>query len=128
MDYWETHCVGHAPPEIIRRHRRPDAALSVAEMVDRRAALFEERIEAGELPLTSGTRELLRGLRERGVRCAVVTSGPRGYIELALRKLRVAEYFDLVVTGTDEAVQGRHGGGLRRRWTPRSYGSTAWRR
>ena len=34
MDFWEEQCVGHAPPDIIRKQRKPDAALSVEEMVD----------------------------------------------------------------------------------------------
>merc|ERR550514_515966 len=107
MSFWESNCVGHAPPEIIRKLRKPEAAHSVEEMVAARAALFEEAIERGELPLTGGTRELLHELREHGVRCAVVTSGPRSYIEKALRKLEIEDLFEVVVTGTDAAVQGK---------------------
>ena len=107
MAFWEQHCVGHAPPEIIRRHRKPDATHSVEEMVEARAQLFEACIERGELPLTRGTRELLVGLRENDVRCAVVTSGPRSYIEKALRKLQIFDCFEVIVTGSDAAVQGR---------------------
>ena len=44
MDFWETNCVGHAPPEIIRRYRKPDAVHSVEEMVEARAELFEAAI------------------------------------------------------------------------------------
>ena len=107
MDFWESQCVGHAPPEIIRRFRKQDAVQSIEEMVEARSKLFEGAIERGELPLTGGARELLQSLRERGVLCAVVTSGARGYIEKALRKLEIEDCFDLLVTGTDEAVQGR---------------------
>ena len=107
MAFWESQCVGHAPPEIIRRFRKQDAVHSVEEMVEARSKLFEGAIERGELPLTGGARELLQSLRERGVLCAVVTSGARGYIEKALRKLEIADCFDVLVTGTDEAVQGR---------------------
>ena len=64
MDFWETYCVGHAPPEIIARYRKPDALHSVEELVAARAALFEDAIERGELPLTGGTHELLACLRE----------------------------------------------------------------
>ena len=107
MDFWEEQCVGHAPPDIIRKQRKPDAALSVEEMVEVRTRLFEDAIERGELPLTGGAIELLEQLRDEGVRCAVVTSGPRGYIEKALAKLGIADCFEVVVTGTDEALQGR---------------------
>jgi len=107
MEFWESNCVGHAPPDIIRRFRKPDAQHSIEEMLDLRARLFEDCIERGELPLTGGTRELLHALRDNGVRCAVVTSGPRSYIEKALNKLEIADCFEVVVTGTDEALQGR---------------------
>ena len=107
MTFWESHCVGHAPPEIIKRYRKPDAHHSVEEMVQARSLLFEEAIERGELPLTAGTRELLLALREHGVRCVVVTSGARSYIEKALNKLGIGEFFEFLVTGTDEEVQGR---------------------
>lgn len=106
-EFWESNCVGHAPPDIIRKYRRPEISASVEELVEVRAGLFEEAIERGELPLTGGTVELLHELRESGVRCAVVTSGPRSYIEKALRKLGVESCFEVVVTGTDDAVQGR---------------------
>ena len=107
MEMWETKCVGHAPPDIIARYRKPDAEHSVEEMVTARGQLFEAAIERGELPLTGGARELLRALKREGVRCAVVTSGPRSYIEKALRKLDVLDCFDVLVTGTDDAVQGK---------------------
>jgi len=106
-EFWESNCVGHSPPDIIRRYRKPDATHSVEELLAERTRLFEEAIENGELPLTGGALELLQALQESGVRCAVVTSGSRGYIEKALRKLGVDGCFEVVVTGSDDAVQGR---------------------
>ena len=103
-DYWNTQCVGHSPRDIMARHL-PEGRLKPGESVDtllrQRGELFEEHIAAGRLEQIEGATELVTSLVAAGVRCAVVSSGNRGYIEKALAALNLTASFEFIVAGDD---------------------------
>lgn len=103
-DYWNNECVGHAPRDIMSKHL-PDDRLEPGETIDdllrKRGELFEDHIAAGLLEPTGGAGALVAALVEAGVRCAVVSSGNRGYIEKALAALGLSSSFDFIVAGDD---------------------------
>src|SRR4030067_1088266 len=53
-----------------------------------------------------GARALLRSLRERGFRLALVSSTPRANIDLILSSLGVSESFD-VILGEEDVTRGK---------------------
>jgi beta-phosphoglucomutase family hydrolase len=72
--------------------------------VERLAARKEElfrRAARGNLVALPGALALLRLLRERGFRLAVVSSAPYANIELMLRSLGVEAEFDVIIGGED---------------------------
>ena len=103
-DYWNTQCVGHSPRDIMTRHL-PEGRLKAGESVDtllqQRGELFEEHIAAGRLEQIEGAAELVTSLVAAGVRCAVVSSGNRGYIEKALEALNLTASFEFILAGDD---------------------------
>ena len=103
-DYWNTQCVGHSPRDIMTRHL-PEGRLQPGESVDtllrQRGELFEEHIAAGKLEQIEGAAELVTSLVAAGVRCAVVSSGNRGYIEKALEALNLTASFEFILAGDD---------------------------
>ena len=103
-DYWNTQCVGHSPRDIMTKHL-PEGRLQPGESVDtllrQRGELFEEHIAAGKLEQIEGAAELVTSLVAAGVRCAVVSSGNRGYIEKALEALNLTASFEFILAGDD---------------------------
>lgn len=114
-EYWNSECVGHSPRSLVER-LLPDGRLEELGVADidgvlaKRSELFEEHIAAGLLEATGGAAALLSELSARGVRCAVVSSGSRSYIDKALETLGIASAFELIVAGDDPEVvsSGRH--------------------
>ena len=102
--HWTDACIGRAPRDIMEAHL-PAGRLKPGETIDdllrRRAELFEEHIAAGRLEATPGAVALVRELRAAGLRCAVVSSGSRGYIEKALAALGLVDAFDFIIAGDD---------------------------
>ena len=103
-DYWNTQCVGHSPRDIMTRHL-PEGRLKPGESIDsllqQRGELFEEHIAAGRLEQIEGAVELVTSLVAAGVRCAVVSSGNRGYIEKAIEALNLTASFEFILAGDD---------------------------
>ena len=113
VEYWNQKCVGTSPKQILLKHLPPERLASGEETVDqllvRRPLPVAAHIDAGLLLATKGAQQLVAELRERGVRCAIVSSGSRSYIEKALAALELAPYFELIVAGDDTAiVDGSH--------------------
>lgn len=63
------------------------------------------RLRAGEVNWRPGARELLLGLRERGIRCALVSMSYRSQLEIVVDQLPPTT-FEVVVAG-DEVARGK---------------------
>ena len=77
--------------------------------VERLAARKEElfrRAARGNIAALPGALALLRLLRERGLRLALVSSTPHANIELVLRSLGVETAFDVIV-GEEDVTRGK---------------------
>jgi beta-phosphoglucomutase len=77
----------------------------VERLAARKEALFREAAR-GNISALPGALALLRLLRQRGLRLALVSSAPRANIELVLRSLDVETAFD-VVLGEEDATRGK---------------------
>ena len=103
-EYWNTQCVGNNPRDIIVKHL-PEGRLKPGETVDdllrRRGEIFEEHVAAGKLEETEGASQLVNAMVESGVKCAIVSSGSRGYIEKAVAALGLTEAFEFIIAGDD---------------------------
>ncbi|HSF03840.1 MAG TPA: beta-phosphoglucomutase family hydrolase, partial [Solirubrobacterales bacterium] len=84
----------------------PDAA-TVHGLGARKDALFMERLRRDGVEVFASTIELIRALRERGVKIAVVTSSRNGR-EL-LRTAAIEDLFDVRLDGLDAAALGLAG-------------------
>ncbi len=71
------------------------------ELSGRGKSMYVKRIEHEGLPVKKGLYDILRWLRESGVRIALATSTSRHTTELNLRLAKVSGYFDALVCGED---------------------------
>lgn len=67
---------------------------------------YESRVLGAPVPVKAGARELLEGLRERGVPCGLATSTRRAVAARKLELTGLAKYFRVQVTG-DEVRRGK---------------------
>lgn len=70
------------------------------DLADQKEALYRS-LAATELQAIEGAVELVKALHQAGLPLAVGSSGPRLNVELAIRVLGLAPYFDVVITGDD---------------------------
>ena len=77
----------------------------VQRLADRKEALFR-RAALGNITSLPGALELLRLLRERAVKLALVSSTPYGNIDLILGSLGVEAAFDVIV-GEEDVTRGK---------------------
>ena len=92
------------------------------ELSGRGKSMYVKRIEHEGLPVKKGLYDILRWLRESGVRIALATSTSRHTTELNLRLAKVSGYFDALVCGEDVfARRGRRGGRGGLRHAPRAH-------
>jgi len=87
--------------EILRELLGPNIPdQRVAELGDRKEELYRDAVRGRVKPLP-GAIELLRKLREAGVRQAIASSAPRANIELILGELGIKGDFDAVLCERD---------------------------
>jgi len=87
--------------EILRELLGPNIPdQRVAELGDRKEELYRDAVRGRVKPLP-GAIELLRKLREAGVRQAIASSAPRANIELILEELGIKGDFDAVLCEQD---------------------------
>lgn len=79
------------PPHIV-------AEKGVEALAQEKEALYRE-IYAPTIAPVAGLRELLQGLRERGLRCAVGSSGPRVNVDFVLEKCDIEPFFEVRISG-----------------------------
>ena len=82
--------------ELSQAHGIPDPEAVLQERQD----LFKELI-ATELQLRDGARELLIQLSDRGLPCALVTSGDRWYIDSVFERFDLTQFFAGMITVDD---------------------------
>lgn len=75
--------------------------IDIEEYILKERELKHKVLQSEELSPTPGLRSFLEKLRARRYPCAIASSGLRMNIELILSKLKIAGYFDLVVSGED---------------------------
>jgi beta-phosphoglucomutase len=80
-------------------------AAEVQRLADRKEALFRRAALGNIVPLP-GALALLRSLRERGFKLALVSSTPYGNIDLILGSLGVEAVFD-VILGEEDVTRGK---------------------
>jgi len=72
----------------------------IARMSDWKEARYRELAET-RLVLLPGAEDLVKGLKEKGVRLAIGTSTPKVNLEFVLERIPVKELFDAFVTGEE---------------------------
>jgi HAD superfamily hydrolase (TIGR01509 family) len=82
--------------ELSEVHGIPDPEAVLQERQD----IFKELI-ATELQLRDGVRELLVQLSDRGLPCALVTSGDRWYIDTVFERFDLTQFFSGMITVDD---------------------------
>lgn len=82
--------------ELSEVHGIPDPEAVLQERQD----IFKELI-ATELQLRDGVRELLVQLSDRGLPCALVTSGDRWYIDTVFERFDLTQFFAGMITVDD---------------------------
>ena len=107
------------PAEIISLFGPPeDGALATLVGKQRAQAAMEELCDFyaqhhGDMAhLHTGVEDMLRFLKERGVKLAIFTGKGRRTAEITLNQLCIGEYFDLVVSGTDVVRRKPHPEGI----------------
>jgi HAD superfamily hydrolase (TIGR01509 family) len=55
-----------------------------------------------ELPVVNGVVELIKNLHNSGILLSIGTSGTRQIADTTLRKLNIHQYFEILVTGSEE--------------------------
>jgi len=81
------------------------APVEAERLAARKEELFRQAAR-GNIAALPGALALLRLLRERGVKLALVSSTPHANIELILRSLDVEAAFDVIV-GSEDVTQGK---------------------
>jgi beta-phosphoglucomutase-like phosphatase (HAD superfamily) len=76
-------------------------SLSVDELISLHVGILMKLFRESALGPVSGIPELLATLKEARIKTAVASSSSMALINLVLEKLRIARYFDDLVTGED---------------------------
>ena len=82
--------------ELARRHAIDD----VGSLLEDRDAAFR-RLVSTSLEMNPGVLDLIHRLHERGIPCAVVSSGVRSYVETVLDRFDLRRFFAATVTLDD---------------------------
>ncbi len=90
-------------PDILGWANEPE---EVADLSDRKEALYRELLASGHGRILPGARELLGELRDWGIRCAVGSSTDRANIEQAIRQFGLEGCFDGIASAED-VVEGK---------------------
>lgn len=78
-------------PELLKKH-------TIEELSEEKEALYRE-LFAREMAPSPGLIELLKGLRERGIKMAVGSSGNADNVNFVLTGCHIADYFDAIANG-----------------------------
>jgi HAD superfamily hydrolase (TIGR01509 family) len=81
-------------PRVMRKHRKH---ANLNEAMDEKNYIIKKE----KIPLNPGVKKLLSALKKNGYRIAVGSGGPRPFVMNIIKKHRIAGYFEVVVTGSD---------------------------
>ncbi len=77
------------PSEVIAEH-------GIAKLADIKEAIYRE-VYAPRIKPVEGLRELLAEFKERGIKCAVGSSGCRANVEFVIKSCGIEEYFSTLI-------------------------------
>lgn len=84
--------------DLIDRYR---LNTTITELQGKEALLKEEVFVDRSLQPIKGIRELLADLKRNGIAIGLASSSSRDFIELVLEKLRIREYFSVIISGEE---------------------------
>ncbi len=88
---------------LIERHNINE---SIEQLMDRLKAYKMERFLSSNLEPMNGVVDLLRTVKRKGLKIALATSSPRYFAKYILKAVKVAVFFDELVTA-DEITNGK---------------------
>ena len=83
--------------DLIKRH---DLDATVDELFQDKERILFELLEANLKPI-SGVIDLIKRLKEKGLKLAIGSSGHNRLVDFSLTKFGIKKYFDAIVTGED---------------------------
>jgi len=93
---------GVANPEMYADiKKKMGLSQSIDELLEFRLKLSLEALDESEMDAISGVRELLQDLASHNVSIAIASSSPMEFIEAVIRKLRLEQYFRIIVSGEE---------------------------
>ncbi len=87
-------------PRDVLKLKKLEGKLDVEALMRRKDELFRELAER-HLALLPGALELLRALKAKGLKLALVTSARRPAVDVVLDRLKLRDFFDVIVTNED---------------------------
>lgn len=88
-------------PEAAEYYRQDFGVTEPEEVICAQISDMIEEDYRSHAPLKDGVREVLDGMRRRGVHMCVATATDRRLVEMALKRVDVIEYFDFILTCGD---------------------------
>lgn len=83
----------------LRTHFNIPQALSDQQLIDGQRAIFRAQFNAMQLQPMNGLVDFLNLCRQKGYRLAIVSSSDLSYIEDVVKRLKIQDYFDLLISG-----------------------------
>ncbi len=73
----------------------------VKEWAEKRKKLYQSYVLRGKLKTIRGVHKFLRFIKRKGIKTAIVSGGHNSNIETALDKLKLRQFFDIII-GTED--------------------------
>lgn len=83
----------------LRDYFKIPESLTDQELIDGQRAIFRAQFNTMELQPMDGLLDFLKLCREHGLKTAIVSSSDLSYIEDVVRRLKIADFFDLLISG-----------------------------
>lgn len=83
----------------LRTHFNIPHTLSDQQLIDGQRAIFRAQFNAIQLQPMNGLVDFLTLCRQQGYRLAIVSSSDLSYIEDVVKRLKIKDYFDLLISG-----------------------------
>lgn len=83
----------------LRGYFKIPESLTDQELIDGQRAIFRAQFNTVELQPMDGLLDFLKLCREHGLKTAIVSSSDLSYIEDVVWRLKIADFFDLLISG-----------------------------